>query len=162
MGRFIPSGVAQVTFLTSAPTLSAPTQTQISAGTDLTSPSMSQDFESMKQMDGWEAASQSAPVPDVSSKFDKTVPGRQSAGTPTITMYKDDASDTIRTALAEGTNGYIVIMPAGQGSGKQADIYPVRVASSNDSQINAENEAMTYVVGFDITAAPTRNVDQAA
>lgn len=162
MGRFVPSGVSAVVFVTSTPTLSGPTQAQITAGTKLTDPSLSQQAESMKQMDGWEAASQSAPVPDVSSKFDKTVPGRQSAGTPTITMYLDDSSVVIRTALAEGTNGYILIMAGGQAATKLVDIYPVRVASSNDSQINSENEAMTYVVGFDITAAPTRRVAQAA
>src|SRR3954453_22799718 len=104
MARYKPSNKAKVPFRTSISSLSAPTQAEINAGTALCTPGT---FiaAGLKELQNFESASTFIDTPDAATDFDSKIPGRKQAGDPAGVFYDDDASSTIRTALAEGTSG---------------------------------------------------------
>lgn len=155
--RYIPSGNAKVVFAPSISSTSAPTVAEINAGTVLTVPG-STATAGLAEMSNWETAASNIEVPDVASTFDKTIPGRTKAGEPSISFYDDSAgTSTVRTALAEGTAGYMVIMRYGQTVGKRAEVYPCKVSALNDSQVNNKNEPAMFTAVFAITDTPNKN-----
>lgn len=145
MSRFFRRGETKIVFETAGAT---PTLAQINAGTDL-SPAIS-------NVTGWDFANSPITTPDLSTTFDTQIPGNDTAGTPTIEFYDDDASATIRTALAKGNAGFIVRCPYGIVNPKRSEVFAVKITALNDSYTLA-NEAAKFVVGFAITAAPNLN-----
>ncbi len=156
MSRYIPSGVSKVVFAPACASIAAPTQAEITAGTVLNVAGGTV-AAGLAHMDGWETAVSNIDVPDVQTTFDGQIPGRTKASEASCTFYDDDASSTIRTALAEATAGYMIIMRYGGTTGKRAQVYPCKVSTLNDSQINAENTASMFVVTFAVTSAPNKN-----
>lgn len=160
MGRYIPSGVAKVVFAPAA-TLTAPTQAQINAGTVLTAAGGTL-IDALAEMNGWETNPDNVDVPDVQSKFVGQIVGQTKAPNPSTLHYDNDAAATIRTALAEGTAGFMIIMRYGQGVGKRAEVYPCTVSSLNDSQVDNKNNAAMFTVTYAVTSAPSKVAVQAA
>lgn len=161
MGRYKPSNKAKVVFAPSVSSLTAPTQAEINAGTALCTPGTFV-AAGLKELQNFESAATFIDTPDAAQDFDTKIPGRKQSGNPAGVFYDDDASSTIRTALAEGTSGFIIIMRYGQLAGKRAEVYPVTVGSLNDSQVNADNNASMFTVAFAITAEPKKNAVQGA
>ncbi len=155
MSRYIPSGVAKVVFAPSVSSLAAPTQAEITAGTVLTVAGTTA-AAGLVEMSGWETAPSDVEVPDVSSRFTAKIPGRTGTSDASCTFYDDDASTTIRTALAEGTAGYMIIMRQGGTTGKPCAVYPCKVNALNDSQIGSDNKAQTFMASFSITSSPNK------
>lgn len=155
MARYKPSNKAKVVFCTSISNTAAPTQAELSAGTALCTPG-TYVAAGLKEMQNFESKTNFIGTPDAAQDFDSQIPGRKSAGNPAIVFYDDDASTTIRTALAEGTAGYVVKMPYGQVSTKRCEVYPVTVGALNDSQVNSDNAAYMFTVDFAITSAPVK------
>lgn len=145
MSRFFRRGETKIQFLPAWASTS-PTSGEISAGTDLTT--------AISNVTGWDFANSPITTPDLSTTFDTQIPGNDTAGTPTIEFYDDDASTTIRAALAKGTAGFILRAPYGTTTGKRCEKFPIKITALNDSYTLA-NEAAKFVVGFAITTAPT-------
>ncbi len=156
MARYIPSGKAKVVFAPAVANIAAPTVAEINAGTVLTVAGGTL-IDALAAMNNWETKVDNIDVPDVQSKFDGQITGRSKASEPTTEHYDNDAAATIRTALAEGTVGYMVKMPYGQTAGKRAEVYPATVSTINDSQIDAANKPAMFVVTYSVTAAPNKN-----
>lgn len=154
MGKFIYPGVAKVVFAPSVSNLAAPSSGEISAGTVLTTPGTTG---LMKVMKGWTTEPSNADVPDVGTTFIPTIPGMKSSSEASIEFYDDDASTTIRTALAEGTAGYMIIMRYGQTTGKRAEVFPCKVTTLNDIDIEAAANPAMFVATFAITSAPNKS-----
>lgn len=154
MSRYIPSGKAKVVFAPAA-TLTAPTQAQIAAGTVLTTAGGTL-IDGLAEMNGWETEPDNIDVPDVQSKFDSQIPGRTKAGKATTTHYDNDAAATIRTALAETTAGYMIIMRYGSTTGNRAEVYPCTVSALNDSQVDNKNAPAMFTVSYAITSTPSK------
>lgn len=128
-----------------APTISnkaAPTQAEITAGTDLTP--------QLAEINGVTFSNQPIDVPDFSSAWTKKIPGEDQADDPALTFYEDSTSNPIKTALAKGTAGYLVLCPWGSTATKVCEVWPVTVAS-NAREWSAGNEAARYVVKFTTT-----------
>lgn len=155
MSRYIPSGVSKVVFAPSVSSAAAPTQAEITAGTVLTVAG-STAAAGLVEMSGWETAPSDVEVPDVASRFTGKIPGRTSASDASVTFYDDDATLTIRTALAEGTAGYMIIMRKGGTTGYPSEVYPCKVNALNSSQITSANEPAKFVASFSITSSPTK------
>lgn len=155
--RFIPSAVSKVVFAPSVSNLAAPSSGEISAGVALLTPGTSI-VEGLKEMAGWETDSADVVVPDAATRFDNTIPGRTSAKSPTTLHYSDEtgAPGTIRTALAEGTAGYMIIMKQGQTTGRRCEVWPCRVSTIVDSPVNSGNEASMFTVKWTISASPNK------
>jgi hypothetical protein len=152
MAKFMRRGKAKVYFL---PTVAGtiPTAPEVTAGTDLSA--------RVADMNGWVLESTQIDVPDLASRYVSKIPGEQNVGDSSLTIYADDANtDAIKTALATDTNGYIYIAHSGAGTGKKADLFPVRV-SSVGNEYSMGNDAARYIVNFSITAPPSIDVAQA-
>lgn len=142
MARFFRRGTTKLNFETASAT---PTVTQINAGTPLTP--------AVADTAGWDFSNTPITTPDLSTTFDTQIGGPDSAGTPTITFYDDDASATIRTALAKGNAGFLVRCPYGITTAKRAEVFPVVITALNDAY-TLGNEAAKFIVGFAVTSVP--------
>ena len=155
MARYIPSGVAKVVFAPAVSSIAAPTQAEIAAGTVLTSAGGTL-IDALAEMNNWETAVDNIDVPDVQTTFDSQIPGRTKASNPTTMHYDNDAAATIRTALAEGTAGYMIIMRYGSTTGKRAEVYPCKVSSLNDSQVDNKNTPAMFTVTYAVSSKPNK------
>lgn len=144
MARFFRRGTTKVNFETASAT---PTIVQINAGVALSG--------SIADMTGWDFQNTPITTPDLATTFDSQIGGPDTVGTPTITFYDDNASATIRTALAKGNSGFLVRAPYGIAAGR-GEVFPVTVTALNDAYTMG-NEAAKFVVGFAITSVPNLN-----
>jgi hypothetical protein len=132
------------------PTIAAssmiPTRSELSGGTNLTP--------AIAEVDGWSQTNNTIETPDMADTFDSKIPGSDAADDSSITFYEDEDTNTIETALAKGTTGYVVILRKGDVPASQSmDVFPVRVASQSP-QYTADNEAAKFMVNFVITSRP--------
>ena len=148
MARFIPSGVVKVV-LAPAVAGTSPTRAEINAGVVVAAPGTVAD-EGLIALNGFESATQNVAVPDASSTFTATIPGRTEANEASMEFYDSDASHTVWTALAENAEKYVLKMPYGDVAGRMLEVWKVRVGARNRSAVNAENNAatVTYTVGI--------------
>lgn len=152
MAKFMRRGRAAVYFL---PTVAGaiPTAAEVTAGTNLSA--------RIADIAGWVLESTRIDTPDLASRFVSNIPGEQTTADSTLTLYADDANtDAIKAALATDASGYIYIFHSGTGTGKKADLFPVRV-SSVGNEYSMGNDAARYVVSFAITAPPSIDVTAA-
>lgn len=152
MAKFMRRGKAAVYFLP-AVAGAVPTAVEVSGGTNL-SPRVA-------DMSGWVMESGRIDVPNLASRFVPNIPGDQTVPDSTITLYAEDANtDPMKTALATDTAGWIYIAHSGAGTGKPADLFPVRV-SSVGNEYSMGTDAARFIVSFAITAVPSLDVAQA-
>lgn len=156
MARYHSSNKAKVVFAPAVSSIAAPSRAEITAGTVLTVAG-STAYAGLIEDSGWETVASDITVPDVGTDFDGTIPGRQAASSASMKFYADDASTTVRTALAEGTAGYMIRMPEGDVPTDRCEVWPVRVSALNDSAITSANEAKTFMVTFAVTSEPNKN-----
>ena len=153
--RFFPRKTSKVVFAPSVASLAAPTRAEINAGTVLAVPG-SAATEAISEMSGWSSTNNPINVPDLNSDFDKTIPGTFSAEQSSFTFYADLTAKPLRTAQAEGTFGYMILMWHGDVAGRPCQVWPVRVASNNDVPTLA-NEAHRFVVQYTPEQTPEKN-----
>lgn len=154
MARFMRKGVTKIWFVPSiaSPSL-APTAAEVNAGTDLTG--------QMAEVTGFTFSNNPIDTPDMSSSFVSKIGGEDATEDSSVTFYEDKTSNPIMTAMAKGTNGFVVIFAAGiagatPAAGDKADVWPVTI-TSNARQYAAGNEAAKYQVKFATTAPPGTN-----
>lgn len=148
MGRYTRKGVSKISFVPTITVLTAPTVAQITAGTVLGSQA--------NEISGFQFTNSPIAVPDLAALFVPQIPGEDTADDSAVTLYDDDASATIRTALVKGAVGYIVLMPYGLSTTKRCEVWPVQSTGCNDAWTTA-NEAAKFRAQFAITAAPVQN-----
>lgn len=156
MGRYAVSGTAKVLFCPAITSLAAPTRAELTAGLALNTPGTAV-AAGLVEMTNFESRSTFIDVPDAATDFTSKIPGRKEAGNPSMAFYDDDASATIRTALAEDTDGFIVVMHYGDVATKRAEVYPVTIGALNDTNPNSSSDAAKFVVDVAITAPPNKN-----
>jgi hypothetical protein len=156
MARFHRFGVEKVVFAPAVNSLTAPTRPEISAGVVLVNPGV-RTSEGLNEMSGFERRTTFIDTPDAATDFDSKITGRTQAGDPMLRFYEDNSSATIRTALAEGTAGFLIRMVQGDSTGKPAEVYPVTSGAVVRSPLTSGNDAATYEVSFAVTAAPEVN-----
>ena len=148
MARYFRRGKSVVRFAPAVASKTAPTRSEINAGTDLTA--------SIAEIAGFTFSNDPIPVPDLGSTFTTTITGADTAETPTLTFYDDDASAAVRTALAKGVTGFIILMPYGDVPTKRAETWPVTSTGVND-EWSAGNDPARFSVGFAVTGVPAQN-----
>lgn len=151
--RFMQKGTTRFYF---APTIASatlvPTVAEITAGTRL-------DAE-LAEISGFAFSNSEIATPDMASTFTGNIPGEDVAEKSMLTFYehKPPTANPIRTALAKGTAGYIVIFFGGIAGATPAiadvcDVWPITVAS-NVRGYSAGNESSRYVVTFTMSSVP--------
>jgi hypothetical protein len=121
----------------------------------------------LKALSGFTSEVEDLDNSDASSTWGKTLPGGETPAASSMTFYVGDVpadvEETIRTALTEGINGYMVASNYGApvASTGKGDVFPVRIKASNMDRV-VENAIQTRTVGFSIYDPPNKNVSFAA
>lgn len=147
MARFFRRGVSKVRFLPAVAGTS-PTRAELTAGTDL-SPAVA-------AINGFSLTNSPITTPDLATNFDSQIDGPDAAGDSSLNFYDDDATTTIRTAVAKGTAGFIVLMPYGDVPAKRCEKWPVKSTGVND-EWSLDAAAAQFQVGFAVTGKPEQN-----
>jgi hypothetical protein len=150
MARFFRRGITKVKFLPTIAAVSggivgAPTRAEITAGTDV-SPDVA-------ELTGFQLSNSPIPTPNLNDAFTPQISGEDTVSDSSITFYDQDNATTIRTALAKGTSGYLVIFPYGDIATKRCQIYPVKTTGVND-EFSVGNDPARFVVGMAVTGVP--------
>lgn len=155
MARFVQKGNTKAWWV---PTIASPalipTTAEVTAGTDLT-PQIS-------DIAGFTFDNTPVDTPDMGQALVTKIPGEDVMPDSTMTFYEDKTTNPIKTLLAKGVNGYVVIFGTGiagaaPAAADKADVWPSQVAS-NARQYHAGNEASKYLVKFTPTKAPATAV----
>lgn len=147
MARFFRRGRSKLMF---APTVAgaSPTRAEITGSTDLTP--------QIADIGGFQFSNSPIDTPDLSTTFTTQIAGEDTSDTPSLTFYDDDAAATIRTALAKGTSGAILLFPYGDVPTKRMEVWRVVSTGVND-EWSAGNDPARYVAQFAVTATPTQS-----
>jgi len=142
MSRVIADGEVKVAWVATISNTSAPTTTEIAAGTELTGWLSSLDT----PLDG-DAVDSS----DLSSAFNKSVAGTYGGGV-TATMYRDDTTDTAYALFPRNTEGFMVIRRFGGSdvawaSADDVEVWNLRVITESPSSMDRNNVQM-FTVDF--------------
>lgn len=148
MAKFFRRGVSLIRYLPAVSNPAAPSAGEISAGTVLTA--------AVGGISGFQLSNSPIPVPDMATVFTAQINGEDTVADSSLTLNDDDTSTTIRTALAKGTAGYILLQPYGATAGKRCEVWPIKVTGFNDEWV-VDNTNAKSVVGFAITGVPTQN-----
>lgn len=145
MARFFRRGVSKVRFVPVVASLAAPSRPEIAAGTDL-SPYIA-------DINGFQLSNSPISVPDLASTFTSQIDGEDTVSDSSFTFNDDDAVVTLRTALAKGTAGYLILFPYGDVPTKRCEVWPVKVTGYNDSW-STGNDPAQAMVSFAVTSVP--------
>lgn len=147
------TGEGRVWYVPTIANTSAPTTSEVNAGTDLT-PFLRRDGLTTPQ-DG-----NTIDIADASSRFNKTAPGTYGGDAIEIAMYRDSVSgsDTAYAALPRDTAGYIVIRRFGGSttaiaSSQKVEVWQGTVISRAMEPIG-DNEPQRFTVRFSVEAVP--------
>ena len=152
MGRFMRKGVTKVYFIPTIAGIAAMTVAESGAGTEL--------GPQLAEVSGFSFTNNPISTPDMDNQFVAQVTGEDTAEQSSLTLYEDSAgADTIQTALAKGTAGFVVFYYAGIAGATPAvldeyEAWPVTVSSA-PRMYSAGNETAQYRVDFAITAVPS-------
>lgn len=150
MSNFIRKGKARAYFVPSIVAKAAPTAAEITAGTEL----------SLKtaELNDFTYENQPVDVPNLGERFTPKIPGEDTVGNSNIVFYEDDTTNPLRTALAKGVVGYIVIFFAGTAGATPAaadkcEVWPV-VSTGPVRMYSVGNEAAKWRSAFTASATP--------
>lgn len=147
MARRFRRGFSKVHFLPAVAGVS-PTRPEITAGTDLTP--------QLTAMAGFQLSNSPIPTPNLAEKFTSQIEGEDTVADSSITFLDDDTVSTIRTALAKGTSGFIVLFPYGDVPTKRCEVWAITSTGVND-EWSVGNDPARFAVGFAVTKTPTQN-----
>lgn len=157
MARFMQMGTTDVWFTTAlvpaAPSVA--TLINVSNGINVTG--------QLSDITGFSFDNTPIDTPDMSQTLITKIPGEDVVADSSMGFYEDTTTNPIKTKLAKGTSGYVVIFATGAHGGAAdnaptigdiVDVWPVLV-SSNARQYAAGAAASKYLVKFAPTGAPT-------
>jgi hypothetical protein len=145
--RFFRRGLSKIKFLPAVAGVS-PTRAEITAGADLST--------QVQSISGFELKNSPIKTPDLATAFDSQIDGPDEVQDSSLTFYDDLTTTTIRTALAKGTNGFLVFFPYGDTPTKRCEVWPARTTGFNDSW-SMDAQAAQAVCTFAVTTVPTQN-----
>jgi hypothetical protein len=146
MARFFRRGYSKIKF---APSVagSSPTRAEITAGVDL-SPQVA-------DIGGFQLTNNPIETPDLATSFNSQIDGPDTTADSSLTFYDDNASSTIRNALAKGVSGYILLFPYGDVVGKRVEVWQCKSTGVND-QWSLDAAAGQFQVGFAVLTTPNQ------
>jgi hypothetical protein len=148
--KFYRRGVTKLWFLPAVASVTAgPTSIEVTAGADIT-PGLS-------GLTGFSSNPSKIPTPDADIDFTGNIPGEITPADSALTYYEDKLATAIRTALADGTAGFVCIFPQGKVTGRRVETWPVRLGEWNSGLDMTGNVAATQVIDVAVTGKPGKN-----
>lgn len=146
MARFFRRGYSKIKW---APAVAgaSPTRAEITAGVDL-SPQVA-------DIAGFQLTNNPIVTPDLATSFDSQIDGPDTTADSSLTFYDDNAAAVIRTTLAKGVSGCILLFPYGDNSGKRCEVWQVKSTGVND-QWSLDATAAQFQVGFAVLSTPNQ------
>lgn len=159
--KYFRRGVSQCKFLPTIASVTAPSQAEITAGTDLT--------KAVTAIANFTTTVARITQPVLAYTVSPQIAGSQTFGSPQLTMLEDNGvSDTdsaaliaAYTALADGVTGYIILSPGTTAATKKGEVWPIIVGANNRDWSTADVMA-EYNVDLAVTNPPTKNATFAA
>ena len=133
----------------------APSASAIAAGVDIT--------EAVRVASGWSFEGTEIDVPDLDSRFPKTIPGNYAKASPSLTIYRNDdpaSVDAVAEAkLVEDYEGFLVRSLGARTpqAGDEVQVWPIRVLSATpmgDADATGSGTAQTTMVKLSVPDAP--------
>jgi hypothetical protein len=148
--RYFRPEVTKVYWVVTITTVSAPTRSELNAGTDLSG--------EISELSGFQVVSATVDTPDLGSRFTSKIPGRITADDSSINFYATSTGfNDARSVLPRDTSGFVVIMDAGDVSTTgRMSVYPSKVAAHGMLR-GVEDPAMTQAQ-FTITSEPSEDL----
>lgn len=159
--QFFRRGKSSAWFVPTISSTSAPTATEINAGTDL-----SKAVTAIENFDTSTARISQAVLAYVQNL---QIDGEQTFGDASMTILEDDGTaggDSVAfaaadTALAELATGYVVLASNGVVATKKVEVWPIKVLTKN-RQWTTDNEMAKKVVQFAVTGIPVKDATVAS
>jgi hypothetical protein len=148
MAKFYRRGISEIHFAPAVTDLAAPSRPQITAGVEL-SPGVA-------AIAGFQLSNAPIPVPNLKDQFTPQIDGEDTIADSTLTFNDDVDDDEIRTTLAKGTTGFLILMPYGDVAAARCEVWPVKVSGFNDTWDLGATPAQA-VAGFVVTGVPEQN-----
>jgi len=148
MPKFFRRGKGLIDFVPAVVDVTAPTDTEIGAGTPLTP--------AVATITGFQLNNSPIPTPNLADKFTPQIEGEDTVADSSLTFNDDDTDHDIRTALEKGTSGFLVFRPYGALPGVRCEVWPVTVTGFNDEWTTDATSAKA-VASFAVTAVPTQD-----
>jgi hypothetical protein len=146
MAGFLLDGRIAVRFCTTlTPSTTAPTQASLVAGVDLVG---TKQTEELIEINGWEIQTSSIPTPGYAGVETGSLSGESQYPASSLAWRKDATSTTIYVSQIAGAAGFVVIAQDGLGSTKEAEVFPVTVASRERRK--ARNVPNSFVANYSL------------
>ena len=156
MARYVPEGTMEIAYVATVAVPAAPTASELNAGVDLTEfavGDLDMPFEGS-----------TAEAGDLSSRFNKTVPGDYGGQEGSCTFHKDSvqANDTAWTTMVRDLIGWLAVAPRGLATpgtwaiGDYVDLWPIQVLSRS-LNAQARNTSTRFSIKMAITDEPTED-----
>jgi hypothetical protein len=147
--RFFRPGITKCYWVPSIANISAPTRSELNAGTDLS--------KDVADIAGWMVTGQAIPTPDLNSRFVGNIPGLTNADESSITYYESEDGVDARSLMPRDEDGNIVWLDGGDVAGRFMDVFPTRVLSVGKSR-SMGAEPARFTTQYAITDEPAENV----
>ena len=146
--RYFRRGITVVYWVPTIASKSAPTRSELNAGTDLSG--------EVADIDGWQVTSNTVDTPALASLFTGKINGATEADNSSLTFYSDLGSVDVRSLLQRGTRGFVVWMDEGDTTGLLMDVFPVQVISAPKQR--GLDDPARIMIQFAVTSEPAENV----
>lgn len=110
--------------------LKAPSRSEIAAGVVVIDPGVVTD-EATVTVSGWQTEAGTITLPSIETRADRTIPGRISPASPSMTFYDSDSVRTKYDALEPDDTGVMVRMPYGDVPTEPCECWPGRINDRN-------------------------------
>ena len=142
--RYIAQSVRKYYWVATIAVASAPTRSELNAGTDLTG--------QVFAVAGFDNPVTLVDAPDFGARFISQVAGPIKPSSSTITLYQSRNSSDVRTLLTRDLTGFVVILLEGDVTGQKMDVFPVVVAAATKQETIGDPAKID--IQFGITAQP--------
>jgi hypothetical protein len=126
MAGFLLDGRIAVRFKATIISTAAPSQAEMTAAVDLVG---TKQTEELIEINGWEIQTSSVPTPGYAGVTTGSLSGESQYPASSLAWRKDAVSTTIYLSQVTAVTGFVIFAQDGQGVGKEAEVFPITVAS---------------------------------
>lgn len=148
--RYTSRGTSKTYWLTAISNITAPTASELNAGTDITG--------HILDLSGWTFSAEQIPTPDMATRVTATIPGPITLEDSSLTCYASRNGTDAGTLMPMDAAGYIVFFPGGTTAAFKMNVWPVTVASVALQMSAQGSDPNSLVITYSPSALPAINV----